>query len=653
MRSKQYTYLLTIPLLWLAFALRMWQLAAVPPGWRDDELIETLVIAPKILAGDWQLYYLDASGHEALYHFLRAQLLLPIFETNVITMRFLSVVCGLLAIPWVYVLGSRLFSRPVGFTAALCLTLSFWSLMYSRTGIRHIILPAVVLPAFFFLLVGLGLIPTGRFARWPGRTYWPYLLSGGFMGLAFYTYFASRGVPLIVIAFAGYLALVHWPKFRQEAAGLTLTLLVAGGLALPLVLALRAQDGADARVAELALPIIRAQEGDYTVLQEHLGRTVNMFHSDGDDEWLYNIPFRPLFNPFNAAVFWVGVALALWWSLAPLWGRWRSGQLPDNRALACGFMGLWWLAGLAPSVLSVPAGSLGHTILAQAPIFIFLALPLLLAEKAPAAWQRPVMALFVVLVVGQLAWRDVPDYFVEWPGRGNVRFLYRADIRNIAEYAQTHPDLTDVAITGLLVGPWDREALYIDLAGHELNGRWYDPRRVLFLQPSLVFKGYPVLDNTLFPEAYEPLGEQVGGYELARVHEQWVALNPAEVCFVNGLCAVGWQYDPESGALDVRWQVARELDLPPMPLISNPPPPGVDARPRLAVFAQLLSPAGEFVSGDDGLWVDVVTLRPGDEFVQRHWLVGEGVLHVGLYDPQTGVRVVMDSGRDSWQPEGN
>ncbi len=48
--------------------LRFWALDSVPPGWRDDELINSLVISRKVLDGDLAFYYPDASGHEALYH---------------------------------------------------------------------------------------------------------------------------------------------------------------------------------------------------------------------------------------------------------------------------------------------------------------------------------------------------------------------------------------------------------------------------------------------------------------------------------------------------------------------------------------------------------------------------------------------------------
>lgn len=88
-----------------------------------------------------------------------------------------------------------------------------------------------------------------------------------------------------------------------------------------------------------------------------------------------------------------------------------------------------------------------------------------------------------------------------------------------------------------------------------------------------------------------------------------------------------------------------------MPLISNPPPPGVYAGPRLLVFAQLVDAAGAFLVGDDGLWVDPATLYTNDLFVQRHYLIPPldetaAVVRFGLYDPLSGERVLTVDGRD-------
>ncbi len=103
--------------------------------------------------------------------------------------------------------------------------------------------------------------------------------------------------------------------------------------------------------------------------------------------------------------------------------------------------------------------------------------------------------------------------------------------------------------------------------------------------------------------------------------------------------------------LELEWRVEGDLALPDMPLISNPPPPGVYSGPRLAVFAQLLDGAGGMVAGDDGLWVDPQTLRDGDVFLQRHYLTAPdgaspAAIVFGLYDPMTGERILTTDGPD-------
>ena len=64
--------LIILSITFFAFAIRIWNLGDMPPGWRDDELINSLVISQHVLDGEWALYYADASGHEALYHVLNA-----------------------------------------------------------------------------------------------------------------------------------------------------------------------------------------------------------------------------------------------------------------------------------------------------------------------------------------------------------------------------------------------------------------------------------------------------------------------------------------------------------------------------------------------------------------------------------------------------
>ena len=49
-----------------------------------------------------------------------------------------------------------------------------------------------------------------------------------------------------------------------------------------------------------------------------------------------------------------------------------------------------------------------------------------------------------IILITSVAIRDLPDYFVEWPQRGMTRFLYRADIHEVAAYLNDHPELENV-----------------------------------------------------------------------------------------------------------------------------------------------------------------------------------------------------------------
>ncbi len=668
------------PKLWIvfitlaAFGLRIWQLSSIPPGWRDDELINSLVISQKFLDGQWAVYYPDASGHESLYHLFNAGML-SIFGPGSAGIRLLSAILGTLTVPLTYLVANRLFGWKVGLVASAALAASFWSLMYSRIGIRHISLPVFMLGTFYFFLVGLGLtgkaITKNRDENAQRSTKY-LVLAGLFMGIGFYTYFASRGVPVIMLAAIVYIWLFYRTTLRDRWKGLLLMAGLALLMAIPLTITLIQQPESEVRVAELAVPLVEARAGNFQPLGQHIKHTLNMFHSDGDEEWLYNIPGRPIFGPFTAIFFWIGVAIAAWYALKPILRMFSSlaGKTPKpsptpGYEIAGAFLLIWWLVGISPAFISVPAASLGHTIVAQSAIYILVALPLLglerLSTQSPQgrgfrSYLHPLTILAGLLLILAIAWRDWPDYFLEWPSRGMTRFLYRAEIKELAHYLNEHPELTDFGITSLLAGPWDKIALAIDLEDESgVRPRWYFPERATLLQTggktAIIFHGYPVstaVDQSLYQSKS---GETAGAFQLSVIKTE-PEMGSEPICFQIGLCLVDANYESSSETLELTWQVASPLDLPPTPLISNPPPPGVYSGSRLLVFSHLLDEEGRVLVEDDGLWIDITTLYPGDRFRQQHWLtaptgVNPTFVSFGLYDPMTNERFLTEDGRDN------
>lgn len=541
-------------------------------------------------------------------------------------------------------------------TAAVTLGVSFWHLMYSRVGLRHISTPVLLVLTFYFLWLGYE-----RMGNEAEGADWGWAFFGGagiWMGLNFLTYFAARGVPVIIVAWAIYLTITgQWGErgvtVWRRVMGVGVCLVLGLLLGVPLWWQLQMNPGAEARVAELAAPLTALREGDPSLVLEHIYLTMSMFTHYGDEEWLYNVPERPLFDPVLGVLFWVGVVVTAyhaWWRPRLVEKGWRRRWPPAGGAL----LGLWLVAGLSPAFLSVPPASLGHTILAQPAVYMLLAVPVVVVHSW---WGERMAWVAMVVVVSGVAVRDLPDYFVEWPERGQVRFLYRAEIDEVARYWAERVEAEEatvpsVAVASLLAGPWDQEAFELGWARYSDRPlplvRWYQPEKAIFVEPRYAFYGYPEV-GTAFGELFVLERRRWGGYQLGR-HELASLPEENEICFENGLCwRTGAYVGPsvETGGqhgITVGWGVERPLDLPPFKLVSNPPPPGVDARPRLSSFVHFYDIEGNFVGGADGLWVDPYRLAAGDQFLQKHgmWL-GEGVVvtevRIGLYDPQTGERV--------------
>jgi 4-amino-4-deoxy-L-arabinose transferase-like glycosyltransferase len=640
---------LVVVLLLLAWGLRVCYLEEVPPGWRDDELINIHALSNQVLEGRFPVYYLGASGHEPLYHHLHAGVH-ALFGFNVLSGHILSAAFGLLSIALTYTLARRLFpgERAIAVVASAALAASFWSLMYSRTAIRHISLLPFALATIYVFWRQID-------AERPGLAGWGLL--GLLLAATLYTYTASRLLPLLLVGFMGYLALFHRDRFDKHSRGVVVALVVTALLVAPLGTAIvrgrstRAIEGigADARVTELATPIRALRNGDPRPMLASVVETLGMFHASGDPEWLYNIAGRPVFSFFGGALLWSGVAFCL--------TRWRQPRF---------FFLLPWLGlGLSPAFISTPAASLSHTIFAQPAAYLLLAVALVSLCRWLRSRGASVMACVVFLTVSvtAISVRDLRDYFIVWPERGMVRVLYRADHREVAYYLNEHPEMTDVAVGSALMGPWDRIALEVDVEREAIVPRLFNPERTLLwtaengltsvLMPSWPDAAPPIAD---FLEEGEAVSRHLTRYALPPISDS-PSLVP-KTRFANGLVLTGARWLNEDrpapgreATLLTTWRVAAPLDLPAMPIVAQPPPPKTYSGSRLSVSAHVVDGSGRVQALDDGLWVDPLTLRPGDRFVQLHRFVvpadaseGPYSLQLGLYDPKTN---------DRWDVEGD
>ena len=650
---ERFSLAILVGLLLLAWGLRLCRLESVPPGWRDDELINIHAISGEPLAGHFPLYFTEASGHEPIYHYLHAGIH-AVLGFNVLSGHILSVACGILSIALTYALTRRLFEgHAAAILTTLATTTSFWSLMYSRTAIRHIILPPFALATCYVFWSG--------FFEESGAARKTWLRAGLILGASLYTYYASRLLPVLLLLFAAYLMLFHRQRFRRRWRGFLLSLMVMLLLVAPLGIAIargrsvkaRQGVGADARLDELAAPLRELKAGNPRPVLDNVCKTLGMFHATGDPEWLYNIANRPVFNIFGGILLWASVALALY--------RWRQPRYF--------FLLLWLGLGIAPAFFSVPPASLSHTILAQPVAYILPTLVFVEAYRwieerfARSAYRRLLLAgvgLALILFLASNAIRDLRDYFIDWPQRDMVRLLYRADYRAAARYLDADPDIAAAAVASALRGPWDRLALDVDIQRQDVAVRLFNPERALVwiaddAPTDTIFTTWPSPGATLndFLETGAVSSESISSHLAFRaIPPSLFPERDALARFTNGMELIDARWEGEDdGALFTFWRVAAPLDLPSLPIVSQPPPPNVYAGPRLAVFAHLVSRDGILAAADDGLWVDPLTLQQGDRLLQIHRFTipadapsAPYTLELGLYDPMTRERWrILDS----------
>ena len=116
-------------------------LGASPPGLEHDEVAHWL-INRDILAGEHAIYFSEAYGHEALYHYAQAYFGAAVGD-HALALRLPSAYLGVLLVAVSYALGRRLFGVRMGLLSAAFLAVLFWPVFYSRLALRAVALPMV------------------------------------------------------------------------------------------------------------------------------------------------------------------------------------------------------------------------------------------------------------------------------------------------------------------------------------------------------------------------------------------------------------------------------------------------------------------------------------------------------------------------------
>lgn len=586
-----------------------------PPGLEHDEVAHWL-INNDILAGNHGLYFSEAYGHEALYHYIQAGFT-ALTGDNALMLRLPSAYMGLLGLAVSYALAKRLVGRGVALTAMAWLAVLFWPVFYSRLALRAIGLPLFSgLSAYFWWRGWQRATPAGSF-----------LLSGLFAGLSLHTYLAGRTVPIFYLLFQGYLFLFHRLKWRQKRGAIGLFWLALGIVAAPLFFYLLANPGLEARVAEVDAPLRALLAGDARPVLENSLKILLMFGGPGDPLWRQGVAFRPVYDPLTALFFYACLLLCL--------ARFR-----DERYL---FAICWLFTSFIPSIVTIDAPS---------SIRIINSLPVLTLLPAMAihSWGQlsteryklstgkgmiwGLTALLFLLHLG----RTVYLTFEVWPNHPEVAFVWQQALTEASAYLDNSPDTSPVAIGGWTPETMDSPTMTLTLGREDLRLAYFRPDWALIVPAGTNAR---LIRPTILPMLphWEKLLGTTGQNEGSFTWYHWQngvvpAGLPTPLNFGDEILVLGYEWLPPSESLQpypfevvVYWQVIS-------------PPNG----PR-RVFLHLTDADGHPLAQDDRLDAPAGFWQTGDLVWQRLKLdrvpAGTDSLRLGFYNPTTNQRLLL------------
>jgi len=623
-----------LTVLLLAALMRFPALDRVPPGWRDDELIE-IGMDMRIQQGWRPLYIREAEGHEPLYHYLHA-FTLTLFGHNTYGYRWLPAACGTLSTALLVMLVRRLFGFDIAALTGALYGVGMWPVFYSRFGVRHI----GVMP--FVLLALYGLTQTSCVAQGAGHRLailrWGMLV-GAAMGLGLYVYYAAWTLPVLVVALGVYLFMLDRPRFRQAWLALALALIVAAVIFAPLGLELT-RGPKVTRIEVTGAPLWALLEGDvWPVIRTTIG-TLGMFTFSGDPEWLYNVSGLPVFDWIAGSLFYIGLIVCVL--------RWRDGRF--------GLALVWLVVGIAPAFISIPPGSFSHTIAAQGVVYLMPAIgavEIANIKSRVSALKGRLLNLMFILLVFWVALYTLRFYFRCWPIEGMVRFMYHADTHDLARWLDAQAEGGDLAISTtsnelMLEGL----ALSFDLKRKDIVPRFFDAEWALVFPRGggqrIALLSYPPQVNPLLGPLFEA--------QLIAEHR-----NPAtgQIIFrvYRDVAAPGSRGSTSADAPRVGNLTLMSYTIPILPprggegwLLTIWRVDGPLADP-LKLFVHLLDASSRLVGHGDRLNVLASSLRPGDVFAQLNPLLRPADadcapcrIELGLYNPATNERLPASTG---------
>jgi hypothetical protein len=270
------------------------------PGEMFSDHAEKLLDVSGVLNGNHLIFFPRNTGREAVQMYLTAAVaILGGTGLSFMSLKIGTALAGLLALPFVYLIGKRVGGRWVGLFSLLLCGIAYWPNLISRIGLRFPLYPLFVAPAIYFLIRG-----------FQDKSCNSLILAGLMIGLGMHGYSPFRIVPLlIVIAFLLYFA---FSKSDEEKSKLGINFLVLALAALIVFLPLMKfmvedpvnfGERAFSRLGSVERPLPGPL---WEIFFTNSWKALVMFFWDNGNIWVHSVVGRPALDVVTAVFYFMG-----------------------------------------------------------------------------------------------------------------------------------------------------------------------------------------------------------------------------------------------------------------------------------------------------------------------------------------------------------
>lgn len=288
----------------LALFFRYWHLRSVPAEMFSDHAEKLLDVAD-VLAGKHRIFFPRNTGREAIQMYLTACVIRCLgVPFSFLALKLGTATMGVLALPFIYLLGKEIGGKWVGFWATLLTAIAYWPNVISRVALRFTLYPAFAAPTLYFLVRALH----------RGRRN-DYIWAGIFLGMGVHGYSPFRLMPLTVLL----ALLLYWlhekkgQKRERAVVGIAIVALFSFIVFLPLFRYMLSNwqmffyRGAT-RLGQVERPY---PGNPFMIFLSNLFKAWIMPFWDNGVIWVHSIPHRPALDWVSAALYALGTVTAL------------------------------------------------------------------------------------------------------------------------------------------------------------------------------------------------------------------------------------------------------------------------------------------------------------------------------------------------------